>query len=289
MLFRSVGQGDCIHIRSGEGKNYLIDGGSSTKKEVMEYQILPYLKYKGINCLEAVFVTHSDGDHCSGILDLLEGYADAGLKVERIILPHIGRESVDEKYREIEELARQQEIEVLYMHQGQRIADGEMEIVCMHPDSGYETKEANEYSLVLLVAYQGFTGLFTGDVEGAGEESMWGYMQEYMQKYAGESGVDDCNVTLLKVAHHGSNYSTGEEMLNRLRPRIALISCGKDNRYGHPHEELLERLERAGSRIYDTPGYGAVTVEKKEPKIWQKIRTKIGTKIRIETFRVEGK
>ncbi len=284
-----VGQGDCIHIRSGEGKNYLIDGGSSTKKEVMEYQILPYLKYKGINCLEAVFVTHSDGDHCSGILDLLEGYADAGLKVERIILPHIGRESVDEKYREIEELARQQEIEVLYMHQGQRIADGEMEIVCMHPDSGYETREANEYSLVLLVAYQGFTGLFTGDVEGAGEESMWGYMQEYMQKYAGESGVDDCNVTLLKVAHHGSNYSTGEEMLNRLRPRIALISCGKDNRYGHPHEELLERLERAGSRIYDTPGYGAVTVEKKEPKIWQKIRTKIGTKIRIETFRVEGK
>ena len=142
---------------------------------------------------------------------------------------------------------------------------------------------------MLLVAYQGFTGLFTGDVEGAGEESMWGYMQEYMQKYAGESGVDDCNVTLLKVAHHGSNYSTGEEMLNRLRPRIALISCGKDNRYGHPHEELLERLERAGSRIYDTPGYGAVTVEKKEPKIWQKIRTKIGTKIRIETFRVEGK
>ena len=118
---------------------------------------------------------------------------------------------------------------------------------------------------------------------------MWGYMQEYMQKYAGESGVDDCNVTLLKVAHHGSNYSTGEEMLNRLRPRIALISCGKDNRYGHPHEELLERLERAGSRIYDTPGYGAVTVEKKEPKIWQKIRTKIRTKIRIETFRVEGK
>ena len=96
-------------------------------------------------------------------------------------------------------------------------------------------------------------------------------------------------MTLLKVAHHGSNYSTGEEMLNRLRPRIALISCGKDNRYGHPHEELLERLERAGSRIYDTPGYGAVTVEKKEPKIWQKIRTKIRTKIRIETFRVEGK
>ena len=57
----------------------------------------------------------------------------------------------------------------------------------------------------------------------------------------------------------------------------------------HVRKELLERLERAGSRIYDTPGYGAVTVEKKEPKIWQKIRTKIGTKIRIETFRVEGK
>jgi len=91
------------------------------------------------------------------------------------------------------------------------------------------------------------------------------------------------------VAHHGSKYSTPQELLELTTPVYPVISAGKDNRYGHPHEELLERLERAGSRIYDTPGYGAVTVEKKEPKIWQKIRTKIGTKIRIETFRVEGK
>lgn len=84
-------------------------------------------------------------------------------------------------------------------------------------------------------------------------------------------------LTLLKVAHHGSQYSTGEEMLNKLLPRIALISCGKNNRYGHPHKELLERLERAGSRIYHTPEYGAVTVEKK------------GREIRVEIFHREGK
>ena len=287
-----VGQGDCIHIRSGEGKNYLIDGGSSTKKDVMEYQILPYLKYKGVDCLEGVFVTHSDGDHCSGILDLLEEYPDMGLKVKNIILPDIGRGSVDGKYKEIEELAAKKGIRVLYMSRGQRIEDGEMEFLCLHPIGGYETDEANEYSLVLLLAYQGFTGLFTGDVEGAGEAMMWEYVQEYVgeynaeecgvQKYGmqgqtGQNSMGTGRLTLLKVAHHGSQYSTGEEMLNKLLPRIALISCGKNNRYGHPHKELLERLERAGSRIYHTPEYGAVTVEKK------------GREIRVEIFHREGK
>lgn len=267
-----VGQGDCIHIRSGEGKNYLIDGGSSTKKDVMEYQILPYLKYKGVDCLEAVFITHSDDDHCGGIMDLLEEYPSLGIKVKHIILPDIGRKSADDRYREIEELAAQRGIRVLYMSRGQRIEDGEMEISCLHPYAGYETREANEYSLVLLLSYQGFTGLFTGDVEGAGEDMMWEYAQEYMEKY-GETG----RLTLLKVAHHGSKYSTGEKMLDKLLPRIALISYGENNRYGHPHEELLERLGRTGSRIYHTPDWGAVTVEKK------------GREVEIETFRYDAR
>ena len=253
-----VGQGECIHIRSGEGRNYLIDGGSSTKGKVMEYQILPYLKFMGISRLEAVFVTHSDSDHCGGILRLLEEYPRQSLAIGSLILPDIGRGSADEPYREIERLAREKGIRVQYMSRGQRITDGDMRLTCMHPYAGYETEEKNEYSLVLLLSYREFTGLFTGDAEGVGEDMAWEYMKE--------SGNAD-EITMLKVAHHGSAYSTGTEMLETLLPRLAWISCGKNNRYGHPHEDLLERLEKTGSRIYATPEYGALTLRMRRGKI----------------------
>lgn len=246
-----VGQGDCIHIRSGEGKNYLIDGGSSTKKEVMEYQILPYLKFMGVRHLQAVFVTHADSDHCSGVIELLEEYPVRGLTIGSLVLPNIDRESVDEVYRKMEELAIRKGIQVQYIGRGQRIEDGDMSFICVHPCAGYETEERNEYSMVLFLDYKGFTGLFTGDIEGAGEEVAWEYMRKWKRMN---------HLTLLKVAHHGSAYSTGREMLETLSPDLSLISCGANNRYGHPHEELLERLEEVGSRIYFTPEHGAVTV-----------------------------
>lgn len=254
-----VGQGDCIHIRSSEGKDYLIDGGSSSEKEVLEYQILPYLKFKGVKHLEAVFVTHADSDHCSGIVSLLEEYPIKGMSIGSLILPDIGQESTDEQYEEMEMLAAKKGIRVRHMSRGQQIRDGDMSLLCVHPYAGYETREKNEYSLVLLLSHGNFTGLFTGDVEGAGENTAWEYIKEI-----GKAG----RLTMLKVAHHGSGNSTGREMLETLVPRLAFISCGKNNPYGHPHEELLERLESVGSRIYATPEHGAVTVKQKNGKIW---------------------
>ena len=262
-----VGQGDCIYIRSGEGKHYLIDAGSSTKKDMMEYQVIPYLKFMGVEHLEAVFVTHLDSDHCGGVFDLLEEYPMQGLTIGSLILPDFGRESADEPYEEMEKLAAEKGVKVQYMSRGQRIKDKEMSFTCMHPDAGYETGEKNEYSLVLLLTYQEFKGLFTGDVEGSGEVMAWEYMQ-------GSGKADE--LTVLKVAHHGSGNSTGMEMLDILSPRIALISCGKNNRYGHPHEDLLKRLDTVGSRIYTTPEYGAVTVGMEGRKIW------------VDSFRREG-
>lgn len=262
-----VGQGDCIYIRSGEGKHYLIDAGSSTKKDMMEYQVIPYLKFMGVEHLEAIFVTHFDSDHCGGVFDLLEEYPMQGLTIGSLILPDIGRESADNSYEEMEKLAGEKRVKVQYMSRGQRIKDKEMSFTCMHPDTGYETGEKNEYSLVLLLTYQEFKGLFTGDVEGSGEVMAWEYMQ-------GSGKADE--LTVLKVAHHGSGNSTGMEMLDILSPRIALISCGKNNRYGHPHEDLLKRLDTVGSRIYTTPEYGAVTVGMEGRKIW------------VDSFRKEG-
>lgn len=287
-----VGQGDCIHIRSGEGRHYLIDGGSSTKSGVAEYQLLPYLKQEGVKKLEAVFVTHSDSDHCNAVLDMLEEYPAEGITLGSLILPAVSAESTDGKYVELAGLAEEKGVEVQYMSRGQYVEDGQMRLTCMHPLRGYDTREPNEYSLVLLLEYGGFSGLFTGDVEGDGEEEAWEYMQAYLPgrhagggKREGEEREEEererekgegadlpaagrGRLTLLKVAHHGSAYSTKEEMLSVLRPRLALISCGKSNGYGHPHEELLERLENAGCRICVTARCGAVTVRTDGEKLW---------------------
>ena len=170
---------------------------------------------------------------------------------------------MDEKYRELVKMAEKTGITGQYMSRGQYMEDGGLRFTCMHPYKGYETQEANEYSLVLLLDYGKFSGLFTGDVEGGGEDAAWEYIQDAV------SG----RLTLLKVAHHGSAYSTKEEMLSALSPRLALISCGQDNRYGHPHAALLERLEDAGCSIFTTAEGGAVTVKTDGERVW------------VETFR----
>ena len=106
----------------------------------------------------------------------------------------------------------------------------------------------NAGSMVLEVKYGDFSMLCTGDVEGKGEELL-------LQKVAGKE------YDVLKVAHHGSKYSTSEEFLKICTPDIALISAGEDNRYGHPHEELLERLGNVGCKIYNTQENGAIMLE----------------------------
>ncbi len=250
-----VGQGDCIHIRSGSGQHYLIDGGSSTKSSVEKYQILPFLRSRGVGRLEAVFVTHSDMDHCSGILSLLEEYSSEKMEIGSLILPDIHMGMRDGQYEELVSLAGKNGIRVLYMSRGQFLEEGGMRLSCIHPRRGYTAGNANESSLVLYLSYGSFSGLFTGDIEGEGEQEVWEYLKKSLKTTEGG------RLTLLKAAHHGSRNSTDEELLAGLRPRLALISSGKDNRYGHPHQELLERLEAAGCRIYQTPVHGAITVE----------------------------
>ena len=260
-----VGQGDCIYIRSGEGRHYLIDGGSSSKSGVAQYQMLPYLAYEGAGHLDAVFVTHSDGDHCNGILEWLGAYPAEGITIGSLILPDIDAKSRDGEYEELVRLAGEKGITVRYMSRGQYVEDGGMRLTCLHPVQGYGTKEANEYSLALLMDYGNFSALFTGDLEGRGEDETWEYLRNDRE---GHGGNGETRLTLLKVAHHGSAYSTKEEMLSSLRPRFALISCGKGNRYGHPHGELLERLETAGCRIYTTADCGAVKVRTDGKRVW---------------------
>lgn len=298
VTFLDVGQGDCIFLQTENGASYLTDGGSSSVSKVGKYRMIPFLKYQGASQIKAVFVSHADSDHYNGIAELLEQAELEGIRVENLVLTDIADECRSEGYEELVELAGQNGITVQLLHEGQQLQDGELLFQCLHPSKGYRAEDLNEASMVLLVTYREFSMLLTGDVQGAGEEHLTQELQDWKEpgvtqmqdvirilgeeESMEEESIEDeriegqteekrpqnkmganhteTELTILKVAHHGSKNSTSEEFLKAANPRLAIISCGEGNRYGHPHEETLERLEKADVPWFCTKDYGAITV-----------------------------
>lgn len=258
-----VGQGDCIYLAEDSGVHMLIDGGSSDKSDVLSYQIMPFLKHEGVSYLDAIVVTHPDSDHISGIRLLLEESGTSGIAVGALYLPDVGEAGRNEAYRELERLAAEAGAGVRYLSAGDVLKCGKVMLTCLHPRKNLDETEPNAYSTVLYLTYGAFSALFTGDLEGAGEEDVAAALRR-VQDMRGD-GLH--NITLLKVAHHGSSGSTGEAFLRQVDPEIALISSGHNNRYGHPHEELLARLRKAGCLILGTQESGAVTVRVRGGKV----------------------
>ena len=254
VTFLDVGQGDCIVMRNENGNCYMVDGGSTSKSRVGKYQMLPYLESMGIGELEAVFLTHPDEDHISGVMELME-QSGRGVRVNSLILPDTAPEMKAEELAELREQAMEYKIPVYYIGRGDSIQDRNLKVTCLSPEKGIMTDEVNEISTVLYLEYGEFRMLLTGDVTGEPERELLPELEKRER------------LTVLKVAHHGSKYSTSREFLEMTDPVAAIISAGEDNRYGHPHGELLERLKEQGCRIYQTTESGAVTVEVRNGKI----------------------
>ena len=246
-----VGQGDGI-VLSGGGYHFLIDGGSSSRSKLGTYVLDPYLAYEGISHLDAAILSHEDEDHMNGLLELLEDDEDA-LVIDRLVLPRVAEMSRGENYGKLLTAAGEHGIPVSTIARGEELTKGALSIRCLGPPSGMATTEANEYSTILYLRFGDFTALFTGDVEGMGETALL----ETLERDPALAR----DLTLLKVAHHGSRYTTGDAFLDRVSPEIAVISCGRDNRYGHPHAELMERLRDRGIPSCVTAERGAVTIE----------------------------
>ncbi len=249
ITFLDVGQGDCICIQNDNGNVYLVDGGSSDKNKVGEYQILPFLKHEGISSVSAVFLSHGDSDHTSGIEELLQ-LGQAGVTVEKVVLPALEEAVIRKEFGRVISLCEEYGTRVYVMKQGESVIDGKLMLTALHPSPDY-IGDSNEASQVLYLSYGEFTVLLTGDVEGDGEQELIRALKE--EKIS--------KVNLLKVAHHGSSGTTSEKLLGCINPDIGIISCGVNNSYGHPHEETLERLTEAGSEILTTPQYGAITIK----------------------------
>lgn len=239
-----VGQGDSIVLRSA-GHYYLVDGGSSSEKQAGAYRILPYLKSQGIQKLDGIIVTHPDEDHVNGIMELLEMVEkkETALRIQRLFLP-LWLKGKEEETRFLES-AERAGVSVHYLQKGDCIQTGKLQMQVLHPGEKDYIGEENAGSVTLGIHYQGFDALLTGDLEGQGEEDVLQGLTEY---------------DYLKVAHHGSKNSTSTEFLERTGPRIAVISCGKKNYYGHPHRELLERLDERGIDRFITSNCGAITI-----------------------------
>lgn len=239
-----VGQGDGIYIRTPEQDNILVDGGSSSQKNIGTYILKNGLKYYGCNHLDYVIVTHSDSDHYSGISELLE---NAVLPIDNLILPDI--QNPDAAYLQLEKLAEKRGCRVYHMKEEDQLVFGKVRMECFNPQNiSYEDK--NTGSLVFWLNFKEFDMLLTGDMDSSVEKRLENRLSESAKK-----GLD-----VLKVAHHGSDTASSKDFLEKLQPAFACISVGSQNRYGHPHAQTIENLEAVHTGIFRTDRQGAICI-----------------------------
>ena len=278
-----VGQGDGVVICNSNGNVYISDCGSSSVSKVGKYRLLPFLKYKGYGKIKGIFVSHLDEDHMNGIQELLEVAQEEHIEIEYLFFPKsvLDMENDGEKLEEILLLASQTAIQVIYLGQGDKMQDGKMMFKCLYPlrKSGeeYAEDDRNNQSLVILMTYNEFDMILTGDVEREGETEIIQYIDQngflkddILEKKSSfqketnktrQNSEEQRKIDVLKTAHHGSNGSSSEKFLKVIQPKLSLISYGKNNSYGHPHGETLERLEACGSKILTTVDCGAITLK----------------------------
>lgn len=201
---------------------------TSNKEKTANDVILPFFKSRGINRIHALFITHEDSDHSGSVPFILEE-----MRIDRIYVSPFHTETYENG------------VIVEKVSAGQSVQVGGHDFDVIHPLINGDLGDPNDNSLVLNSIFGGQRWFFTGDISAQVEREI------VMRKSIRQTDV-------LKVAHHGSHTSTSEELLKGLQPKIGLISAGVDNRYGHPHSEVVERLTEHGVLLLQTNRHGAV-------------------------------
>ena len=276
IVYMDVGQGDGVLLRTSGHTGILIDGGSSSNKRVGEYVMVPVLKYYGVSEVEYAFVSHGDVDHVSG-LEYLLNEEQSGVHVVNLVLPEYGDHDA---LQELKAEAAANNVNIIYMKPGDNITYNRqhsetINIECLYPDeeAGQSVLDTNNLSMILKTTITwnvresdieglnqssdsdaSLSLLFVGDAGIAAEKRL---IELYGKNSLGEIS-DSIACDILKVGHHGSRNSSGSDFLKRVSAMYGIISCGKDNRYGHPHAETLERLKMADTKYMTTKEHGAI-------------------------------
>ena len=263
--FLDVGQGDCTLISSGR-TDIMIDCGSSSEKNVWDKKIENALKYYGIGKLDAVFITHGDNDHYSAFEDYLEkrNTAVSAPAVKALVTGE--NTAFDEELQKLVKTAAGKGMATYVIRPGTSMRFGKMTIRCLYPSAEQcrsleKNGETNILSLTTEVLFGSLRILLPGDLEGRGEEMLVQSCGEEWKKSAGEE------IRILKCGHHGSAGASGGDLIDAFSPDEAVISCGRNNRYGHPAGETLERLYDAGVLIYRTDMSGTGTLSVRNRKV----------------------
>lgn len=250
IVFVDVGQGDCLHIKSGS-RHYLIDGGGSLSYDVGENTLKPYLLKNGVRKVEAAFVSHLHTDHYRGIASLCRR------GMVRYLCTYEGNRS-----REKEILAETGLMpeRIIYIKAGDRISlAGDGSVTVLSPASredvtGYQENndDENKNSLIMRVECGGISVLMNGDISAEAEMEL---VRKFTSKDGASAGLLECDI--LKAAHHGSKYSSCDEFVEAVQPEIMMFQVGSNN-YGHPDKSLIEKCLKKGIMVYRNDTDGAV-------------------------------
>jgi len=235
--FIDVGQGDSSLIITPKGKTILIDAGD----EAHAKKVVSYIREQGIEKLDLVIATHPDADHIGGMDKVIKNF-DIGV----FAMPDVSAKT--NQYKQIQRELKAKKMRATRLYQGDEVQiDDDIDFEILSPVKGKKYDDTNEYSIVAKIVYKDTSFILMGDATMENEVDII-------------NNVPDIDIDVLKLGHHGSSTSSSDYFITKTSPNIAIISCGKNNKYGHPHQEVMRVLKKHGVTPYRTDEMGDIVI-----------------------------